>query len=56
MYFLYPETQGLSLEEIDGLFMKDGAAHEVGGDIMRERSQVEMKSSSVNHIDQVGNV
>ena len=54
VYFLYPETRGLSLEQIDTLFMKDEASTQAFND-MRRDGQIEVKPATFSHVDQVDN-
>lgn len=49
VWLCYPETKGLSLEEIDGLFVKDTVAANVLADASEKRHRLQMKDTSYAH-------
>ena len=49
MWLFYPETKGLSLEEIDGLFVKDGEATDMLAEASEKRHQLEAKDTGFTH-------
>lgn len=49
VWLCYPETKGLSLEEIDGLFVKNTAAAEVLADASEKRHRLEEKETGHSH-------
>ncbi|EXJ71764.1 uncharacterized protein A1O5_05574 [Cladophialophora psammophila CBS 110553] len=49
VWLFYPETKGLSLEEIDGLFVKNGEATEMLADASEKRHQLEIKDTGYAH-------
>ncbi|KIW64462.1 hypothetical protein PV04_09394 [Phialophora macrospora] len=49
VWIFYPETNGLSLEEIDGLFVKGGEASEVLSEASEKRHQLEAKGTGYTH-------
>jgi hypothetical protein len=49
VWLFYPETKGLSLEEIDRLFVKDSAPTEGLAEASEKRHQVEIKDATFAH-------
>ncbi len=49
VWLFYPETNGLSLEEIDRLFVKDGEATDMLAEASEKRHQLEAKDMGYAH-------
>lgn len=48
IYFFYPETSNISLEDIDRIFIKDG--ENLSSDNVSERSSTVAENESVRHV------
>jgi hypothetical protein len=55
VWFLYPETRGYTLEEIDGLFVKDSATTQ---ELVEKAKQIRHFEEKGNHsgsaVDEIG--